>query len=62
MQIDGENCEPFSNTTTPFRCSASALSTQLLNDRAVGDQELIFQPLVVGGGDDFGTYRGDSFM
>lgn len=29
---------------------------------SVGDQEVIFQPLVVGGGDESGTYRADSFI
>lgn len=28
----------------------------------VGDEEVIFQPLVVGGGDAEGTYRADSFL
>jgi hypothetical protein len=30
--------------------------------RSVGDQEVIYQPLVVGGGDELGTYRADSFI
>lgn len=30
--------------------------------RSIGDQEVIYQPLVVGGGDELGTYRADSFI
>lgn len=29
---------------------------------SIGDQEVIYQPLVVGGGDAEGTYRADSFI
>lgn len=64
--LDGSSCEPFSTDSVfAFRCPAHALSTELLNQRAVGAQEVIYQPLVVGGGGDGelgGTYRADSWI
>ncbi|KAK1760640.1 hypothetical protein QBC47DRAFT_367752 [Echria macrotheca] len=63
--IDGNLCRPFTNGGMPFRCPASCSSYHVLNPRAVGDQELVYQSLVVGGPSDSGgdaVYRGDSFI
>ncbi|KAG8897555.1 hypothetical protein FRB99_008065 [Tulasnella sp. 403] len=61
--LNGQNCEPFqSDTPIDFRCPAACASVELLNIRTVGDEEVIYQPLVVGGGDDQRTYRGDSWV
>lgn len=73
--LDGNNCRPFNGTGFAFRCPANCESYRLLNYRAVGAQEVIYRPLVVGGPPDGdsaenGTgsvpgnavYRGDSFI
>ncbi|KIO24896.1 hypothetical protein M407DRAFT_211832 [Tulasnella calospora MUT 4182] len=61
--LDGSQCQPFtSDSPMDFRCPAQCLSTQLLNIRTVGDQQVIYQPLVVGGGDANQTYRGDTWL
>lgn len=60
--LNGTSCEPFSGISFIFRCPSQTLDVELLNDRVVGDQKLIFQPLVVGGMDDLATYRSDSWV
>ncbi|EQL00047.1 hypothetical protein G6O67_003822 [Ophiocordyceps sinensis] len=65
--LDGAECRPFNNSGFAFRCSANCLSYMALNPRAVGDQEVLYQPLVVGGPPnevqpDLATYRGDSYI
>ncbi|KAI0051653.1 hypothetical protein FA95DRAFT_1484745 [Auriscalpium vulgare] len=60
--LDGLACAPFENSTFDFRCPAQCKSVDLLNPRTVGDEQVVFQPLIVGGGDDLSTYRGDSFI
>lgn len=60
--LDGSSCAPFNDSYLAFRCPASSDSVKLLNQRAVGSQELIFQKLLVGGGDDESTYRADSWI
>ena len=64
--LDGQDCAPFYTPTgevgQPFRCPANCVDVTLLNPRAVGDELVNYQPLVVGGGDANGTYRGDSFV
>ncbi|KAL2256491.1 hypothetical protein VTK26DRAFT_1591 [Humicola hyalothermophila] len=64
--LDGSNCRPFSGGGFAFRCPANCASYQLWNPYAVGDQELVYQQLVVGGppaeGDGPAIYRGDSFI
>ncbi|KAG9017895.1 hypothetical protein FRB95_012793 [Tulasnella sp. JGI-2019a] len=61
--MNGESCQPFqSDTPYQFRCPAACDSVQLLNIRAVGDHEVVYQPLIVGGGDELKTYRGDSWV
>ncbi|OJT02997.1 hypothetical protein TRAPUB_6340 [Trametes pubescens] len=60
--LDGQFCAPFDNATFDFRCPAQCSSVVLQNPRTVGDEQVDFVPLIVGGGDEAGTYRGDSFI
>lgn len=52
----------------PFRCPANCLRTEVLNPHAVGDQEVVYRPLVVGGPTNVSEpisssiYRSDSFI
>ncbi|KAF8078762.1 LCCL domain-containing protein [Lyophyllum atratum] len=48
--LNGELCSPFSNSTFDFRCPAQC------------DSQVVFKPLIVGGGDAQQTYRGDTFI
>lgn len=59
---DGSACGPFDNSTFDFRCPAQCNIVILQNPRTVGDEQVAFVPLIVGGGDENGTYRGDSFI
>ncbi|WYZ37652.1 hypothetical protein EsH8_II_001158 [Colletotrichum jinshuiense] len=56
--LDGADCRPFSNSSFSFRCPANCMAHKLLNPHAVGPQEIVYRPLVVGDG----TYRGDSMI
>jgi hypothetical protein len=64
--LDGIDCRPFTDGGFLFRCPANCASYQVLNPHAVGDQEVVYRPLVVGGpplsGDGPAVYRGDSFI
>lgn len=66
--INGDQCRPFSNSTLAFRCPAGCIKTQVLNPHAVGDQEVVYKPLVIGGPTNLSdpvsstVYRGDSFI
>ncbi|KAF2023059.1 hypothetical protein EK21DRAFT_119127 [Setomelanomma holmii] len=66
--MNGDLCRPFANVTMPFRCPANCRRVQLLNPHAVGDEEVNYRPLVVGGPTDEKEtlkntyYRGDSFI
>ncbi|KAH7885912.1 hypothetical protein F5I97DRAFT_2023720 [Phlebopus sp. FC_14] len=60
--LDGEACAPFSNSSFDFRCPAQCSSVVLQNPRMVGNLEVDYVPLIVGGGDSQRTYRGDSFL
>ncbi len=65
--IDGNDCRPFNGSGFAFRCPASCLSYQVLNYRAVGNQEVVYRPLVIGGPPADGNlaeafYRGDSYI
>lgn len=65
--LDGGDCRPFVNGSFAFKCPAECASYSVLNPRAVGKQEVIYQPLIVGGpgsdgGDTTPVYRGDSFI
>jgi hypothetical protein len=60
--LDGQACAPFENSTFDFRCPAQCNSVVLQNPRTVGNEQVDFVPLIVGGGDGNKTYRGDSFV
>jgi hypothetical protein len=65
--LDGNDCRPFNGSGFAFKCPASCTSYSVLNPRAVGKQEVIYQPLVIGGppqadSDANPVYRGDSFI
>lgn len=60
--LGGAECAPFDNTTFDFRCPAQCSSVILQNPRTVGNEEVDFVPLIVGGGDANRTYRGDTFI
>lgn len=62
--LDGNDCRPFNGSGFPFRCPGDCESYHLQNPRAVGNQEVIYRSLVVGGPDGDGkpTYRGDSYI
>ncbi|KAK2603713.1 hypothetical protein QQS21_004089 [Conoideocrella luteorostrata] len=65
--VDGNDCRPFGGSGFAFRCSANCASYRVLNPHAVGDQEVIYQPIVVGGpsndvAPENATYRGDSYI
>lgn len=65
--VDGNDCRPFGGSGFAFRCSANCASYQVLNPRAVGDQEVVYRPLIVGGpsndvAPENATYRGDSYI
>ena len=59
---DGRACGPFDSTSFDFRCPSQCENVILQNPRTVGNQQIAFKPLLVGGGDDNRTYRGDSFI
>ncbi|KAI9783382.1 MAG: hypothetical protein M1839_003917 [Geoglossum umbratile] len=67
--LDGNDCRPFDNSTFTFSCPANCRDVKVLNPHAVGAQEIVYQPLVVGGPQEGGfglardpIYRGDSFL
>lgn len=65
--LDGSACRPFSGSGFAFKCPANCASYRVLNPRAVGTSEVVYQPLIVGGPTDGGNisaarYRGDSFI
>ena len=60
--LDGSACAPFNDTTYSFRCPAQCASVVLQNPRTVGNEQVDWVPLIVGGGDANQTYRGDTFV
>lgn len=66
--LNGDSCRPFSNASLAFRCPATCTRTQLFVEHAVGDQQINFQSLVIGGPTNASEpissaiYRGDSFI
>ncbi|KAB5550948.1 hypothetical protein GE09DRAFT_155815 [Coniochaeta sp. 2T2.1] len=65
--LDGSDCRPFNGSGFAFKCPGSCSSYSVLNPRAVGRQEVIYRPLIVGGPREEGSdvnpvYRGDSFI
>ncbi|KAH8701835.1 LCCL domain protein [Talaromyces proteolyticus] len=64
---DGDACRPFDTDAFAFRCPAGCLDTILLEPYTVGDQEINYKRLVIGGAPDANSaqtpsYRGDSFI
>ncbi|KAF9455061.1 hypothetical protein P691DRAFT_654976 [Macrolepiota fuliginosa MF-IS2] len=61
--LDGLQCGPLvDDDPFNFRCPAQCNNVILQNPRTVGDEQIAFVPLIVGGGDANHTYRGDSFI
>ena len=60
--LDGLACAPFTGSSFDFRCPSQCSSVELQNPRAIGNGQVDFAPLIVGGGDANFTYRGDSFL
>ncbi|KAI9892435.1 MAG: hypothetical protein M1814_001392 [Vezdaea aestivalis] len=65
--VDGNECRPFNNSVFAFRCPANCIKTHVNNPRAVGRNEVIYAPFVIGGPQDqtnvsSSIYRGDSFL
>ena len=66
--LNGDLCRPFENSTMPFRCPANCRREQLLNPHAVGDKNVNYRQLVIGGPTDEEEtlentyYRADSFI
>ena len=63
--LNGNNCRPFADATFTFRCSGNCADTHILNPYPVGDQEVVYQPLVIGGpanSTSESIYRADSFI
>ncbi|WFC99595.1 hypothetical protein MYAM1_002340 [Malassezia yamatoensis] len=64
--LDGAKCAPFASSPQAFRCPSGCAQTTLLNPRTVGDTQLNYVPLIVGGGPLNATastpYRADSFV
>jgi hypothetical protein len=63
--MNGNGCRPFNGSGFAFRCPANCATTHVLNHRAVGDQEIIYRALVIGGPPAEGLppiYRSDSFI
>lgn len=66
--LNGDLCRPFDNSSIAFRCPANCQRVEVVNPHAVGDQEINYRPLVIGGPTDRGDspvdtiYRGDSFI
>ena len=65
--INGNACRPFTASGFPFRCPANCENFHVLEPRAVGKQEVVYAPMVIGGPSGEGQqekaiYRGDSYI
>ncbi|KAF4446247.1 hypothetical protein F53441_10089 [Fusarium austroafricanum] len=64
--LDGSDCRPFNGSGFPFRCRAYCENYHVLNPKAVGNEEINYAPMVIGGpgtnGSEEPVYRGDSFI
>lgn len=68
--LNGNRCRPFDNATLAFRCPANCKAVKVLEPHAVGEQQVNYQPYVIGGptaSEENSTipdtvYRGDSFI
>jgi hypothetical protein len=57
--IAGIDCRPFSNVSYAFYCPPACASQQIWNPHTIGDQEINYRHLVIGGGSGL-VYRADS--
>ena len=64
--LDGERCQPFDDSSFSFLCPSGCSGIQVLEPHTIGDQEINYQNMVIGGpsseGDGPSVYRGDSFI
>ena len=68
--LNGNRCRPFDNATLAFRCPANCQSLKVLENHAVGEQQIRYQSYVIGGPTASEenvsipetVYRGDSFI
>ncbi|PQE24660.1 LCCL domain-containing protein [Rutstroemia sp. NJR-2017a WRK4] len=63
--LNGNDCRPFNGSGFAFRCPANCASHMVLNPRAVGAQEIMYRPFVIGGPSEDSNkpiYRSDSFI
>ena len=63
--LNGNDCRPFNGSGFAFRCPANCAEQHVLNPRAVGANEIIYQTLVIGGPseeDERPIYRSDSYI
>ena len=64
--LNGEYCMPFEEASFPFSCPSNCASVQVLEPHTVGNQEIIYRSMVIGGpstaDENNATYRGDSFI
>ncbi|KAK9462410.1 uncharacterized protein V1516DRAFT_620821 [Lipomyces oligophaga] len=57
--LDASKCAPFENTTLSFRCPSSCAGAAKYSMSAVGTENVIYKPYVIG---DENGYRADSFI
>lgn len=64
--LDGQNCMPFNGTSFAFFCPSNCASIQVLEPHTVGNREIIYSTMVIGGPAEvdpgLAIYRGDSFI
>lgn len=66
--INGDQCRPFANASLAFRCPAGCAMAQVYEPHSVGDQQIQYKNVVIGGPTDqsapvqSAVYRGDSFI
>lgn len=64
--LDGHNCLPFDRTSFTFFCPSDCASAQVLEPHTIGNQEINYRTMVIGGPSDVDAglvvYRGDSFI
>lgn len=60
--LDGVYCEPFAGVTLPIRCPAAPSEAILHSPYDFGNSRIDRTQLVIGGGDEDGTYRADSWI
>ncbi|KAJ5908151.1 hypothetical protein N7495_000833 [Penicillium taxi] len=64
--LNGELCQPFDGDSFAFRCPAGCANAMILEPYYIGEQEVNYRPLVIGGKPfrvdrlNSGIYRGDS--